>query len=93
MASEVRAIFTPRYRPMDNFEVLERLDRLGYAPETRVQCCLDTEFLSLSIPDGSKTFAIDGDRITPGISISNSRWDWRRSASPLSICGWYAPTA
>ena len=70
--NEVRAIFTPRYRPMDNFEVLERLDRLGIKAETRVQCCLDDEFMALSIPDGSKTFAIDGDRITPGICISNS---------------------
>ena len=28
---EVRALFTPRYRPVDNFEVLERLDSLGYS--------------------------------------------------------------
>ncbi len=57
---------------MDNFEVLERLDGLGIKAETRVQCCLDSEFMSLSIPDSTKTFAIDGDRLTPGISISNS---------------------
>jgi hypothetical protein len=69
---EVRAIFTPRYRPLDNFEVLERLDGLGYKADTKVQCCLDGEFMSLSIPDGSRTFAVDGDRITPGISICNS---------------------
>ena len=69
---EVRAIFTPRYRPMDNLEVLERLEGLGYKADTRVQCALDTEFLALSIPDASKTFDLDGDRITPGISISNS---------------------
>jgi Domain of unknown function (DUF932) len=69
---DVRAIFTPRYRPMDNLEVLERLTSLGYKADTRVQCCLDTEFMSLSIPDGSKTFDLEGDRITPGISISNS---------------------
>jgi hypothetical protein len=70
--SEVRAIFTPKYRPMDNFEVLERLDGLGYASDTRVQCCLDAEFMALSIPDRNKTFDVNGDRITPGISISNS---------------------
>lgn len=69
---KVRAIFTPRYRPLDNFEVLERLDALGYKGNTRVQCCLDGEFMCLNIPDGSKTFAVDGDRITPGISICNS---------------------
>ena len=38
--NEVRAIFTPRYRPMDNLEVLERLDSLGYKANTRVQCAL-----------------------------------------------------
>jgi hypothetical protein len=70
--SYVRAVFTPRYKPVDNFEVMERLENLGYEPNTRVQCRLDEEFLSLSIPDGPKTFSINGDRITPGISIANS---------------------
>lgn len=71
-SDEVRAVFTPRYIPLDNFEVMERLDSLGYGPSTDVQCSLDAEFLSISIPDAGKTFAINGDRITPGISISNS---------------------
>ena len=70
--SDVRAIFTPKYKPADNFEVLERIDSLGYGSETEVQCHLDGEFMLLSIPDGSKTFRINGDSITPGISISNS---------------------
>ena len=45
----VRAVFTTKYIPADNFEVMERLDSLGYKPETPVQCHLDTEFMSLSI--------------------------------------------
>ena len=69
---EVRAVFTPKYRPMDNIEVMERLDSLGYKPHTKVQCCLDAEFMSLSFPDSSKTFDLGGDRITPGLSICNS---------------------
>jgi hypothetical protein len=69
---EVRAIFTPRYKPVDNFEVMERLENLGYGPDTKVQCHLDEEFMSLSIPDGRQTFAVNGDKITPGISIANS---------------------
>ena len=69
---EVRAVFTPRYQPIDNFEVLERLDSLGYPSETPVQCHLDSEFMSLSILDGKQTFSLNGDRITPGISVSNS---------------------
>ena len=69
---EVRAVFTPRYQPIDNFEVLERLDALGYPSETPVQCHLDSEFMSLSILDGKQTFSLNGDKITPGVSVSNS---------------------
>jgi len=69
---EVRALFTPRYQPIDNFEVLERLDSLGYPSDTPVQCHLDSEFMSLSILDGKQTFSLNGDRITPGVSVSNS---------------------
>ena len=69
---EVRAIFTPRYKPVDNFEVLVRLDEMGYTPDTKVQCHHDAEFMLLSIPDGKRSFKINGDKMTPGISISNS---------------------
>ncbi len=69
---DVRALFTTKYIPVDNFEVMERLDSLNYGPETEVQCHLDPEFMSLSIPDGAKAFDINGDRFKPGISISNS---------------------
>jgi hypothetical protein len=69
---EVRAIFTPRYKPVDNFEVCLRLDEMGYTPDTQVQCHHDAEFMLLSIPDGRRQFKINGDKMTPGISISNS---------------------
>jgi hypothetical protein len=69
---EVRAVFTPRYKPVDNFEVVARLDEMGYTPDTKVQCSLDGEFMLLSIPDGRRQFKINGDKMTPGISISNS---------------------
>jgi len=70
--NKVRAIFTPRYVPTDNMEVLRKLESLNYSPDTRVQCNLDDEFMSLSIPDGRQTFTIYKERITPGISVSNS---------------------
>ena len=69
---EVRAIFTPRYIPTDNEEVLDRLMGLGFKPDTRVQCSLDDEFMLVSVPDERETFRINGDRMTPGISVSNS---------------------
>jgi len=69
---DVRAIFTPKYKPVDNFEVMERLDSLGYGPDTQVQCHLDPDFMSLSILESNQRFEINGERMTPGISISNS---------------------
>jgi hypothetical protein len=69
---DVRAIFTPKYKPVDNFEICERLDSMGYGPDTQVQSSLDPEFMSLSILDGKKAFDINGDKFKPGISISNS---------------------
>jgi hypothetical protein len=71
-SEEVRAVFTPKYQPIDNFEVLQRLDDLGYPPETPVQCHLDPEFMSISLLEGKQTFSIDGSKITPGVAISNS---------------------
>jgi hypothetical protein len=71
--NEVRAIFTPRYTPIDNREVLNRLDAHGYGPNTPVQCRLDEDLMMLNIPDESKTFRLNGrDEMRPGISIANS---------------------
>jgi Domain of unknown function (DUF932) len=69
---DVRAIFTPKYKPVDNFEVIERLDSLGYGPDTQVQCKLDNEFMLLSIMDRDKAFQINGDRFRNGVGITNS---------------------
>ena len=69
---DVRALFTTKYTPVDNHVVLQRLAGMGYRPDTLVQCHLDGEFMSLSIPDDNRVFTIDGDRMTPGICISNS---------------------
>jgi len=69
---EVRAIFSPRYRPMDHFEILEKLDSIGYSPETKVQCALDENFMQINIPDTKKTFLLGKDQFQSGVSISNS---------------------
>jgi hypothetical protein len=53
-------------------EVLDRLMGLGFKPETKVQSSLDNDFMLVSIPDEKETFKINGDRMTPGISVSNS---------------------
>lgn len=69
---EVRAVFTPRYVPVDNYEVIERLDSMGFAPDTNVQCIMDEEMMVISIPNWDRTFDVNGDKFRPGITISNS---------------------
>jgi len=70
---EVRAVFTPRYVPVDNVTVMEKLDNLGFGPETKVQSRMDGNFIMLNIPDPGKEFAIQAkDKMRPGISIGNS---------------------
>ena len=56
----VRAIFTLRHIPANNFEVMEKLDSLGYGSDTQIQCSLHPEFMSLSILDEGKSFEING---------------------------------
>lgn len=69
---KVRAIFTPRYIPTDNIDVLEKIKDLDYPMNAKVQCSMDDEFMMVNIPDDRETFSIGGNRMTPGISISNS---------------------
>ena len=70
--NDVRAIFTPRYIPTDNIEVLDKLKSLDYPSDTRVQSSIDEDFMMVNIPDGRQSFTINGERMTPGISVSNS---------------------
>jgi hypothetical protein len=69
---EVRAIFTPRYIPVDNIVILRRLEQMGFKQDASVQCHIDGEFMLLNIPNNEGTFKILKDAMTPGISIQNS---------------------
>ncbi|HQH71600.1 MAG TPA: DUF932 domain-containing protein [bacterium] len=69
----VRAIFTPRYIPIDNKQVVERLFECGFREDMPAQCSLDEEFMLLNLPDREKGFLIKrDDRLEPGIGIGNS---------------------
>lgn len=70
---DLRAVFTPRYVPVDNLTVLKKLEMMSYPMDAEVQCHLDRDFMSLSILDAAGEFAVQGsDRMRPGISIGNS---------------------
>jgi len=70
---EVRAVFTPRYVPVDHLTIARELEGFGILETTKVQARIDEGFMFLSIPDTRGGFSVNGrDRMLPGISIGNS---------------------
>lgn len=73
----LRAVFTERYRPLDNMEILSQLLQLGFGPHLQVQYSLDHGMFLLKIPEYAKAFGVNSghgplDEIIPGISFANS---------------------
>lgn len=67
----VRAFFTPRYKPIDNIEIMTRVME-AFDPDLEVELRLNNEIMVLNIPDYGRTFAVHGDPIMPGTNFSNS---------------------
>lgn len=71
--NNLRGLFTDRYIPLDNMEVLSRMLQCGFDPNAEVHVLLDSEIMTLKFPDNDRYFKVsEKDRIIPGISISNS---------------------
>jgi|GEM_PF-173955 len=71
--NSLRGLFTDRYIPLDNMEVLSRMLQCGFNEQAEVHVLLDSEIMTLKFPDNDRYFKVsEKDRIIPGISISNS---------------------
>ena len=73
----LRAVFTERYRPLDNMEILAQLLEQGFSPGLKVQYSLDHGMFLLKIPEFEKAFGVNSghgplDEIIPGIVFTNS---------------------
>jgi len=68
----IRAVFTPRYKPFDNVEVLDELHRLGYGDGVGVRFRIDDDFMSLALLNEERNFRVGRDEMTPGTSVVNS---------------------
>ncbi len=68
----LRAVFTDRYTAIDHTEILSRMQEYGFRPDIEVHYSLDQSILVLKVPDFTRTFGFNGDKICPGISIANS---------------------
>ncbi len=73
----LRAVFTERYQPLDNMEILAQLLQLGFGNNLQVQYSLDHGMFLLKIPQYDKVFGVNPgegpiDEIVPGIAFTNS---------------------
>jgi len=69
---KLRAVFTDRYKVLDNREIVEKMDESGYHHETEVHLTLDRNLMVIKVPDYARSFFINAEKMTPGIAISNS---------------------
>nr|WP_319393440.1 DUF932 domain-containing protein [uncultured Desulfobacter sp.] len=75
--STLRAVFTERYKPLDNMEILAQLIEQGFNHNLKVQYSLDHGMFLLKIPEFEKAFGVNSgngffDEVVPGIAFSNS---------------------
>ncbi len=71
--SNLRAVFTERYTPIDNIEVLTRMLDYGFDPSKKIQLALDEEMMLVKVPEYHNSFLVsENDKIVPGICIANS---------------------
>jgi hypothetical protein len=73
----LRAVFSERYRPLDNMEVLSQMLQNGFDPSTTVQYSMDDGMFLVKVPEYAKTFGVNPgygqlDEIVPGVSFANS---------------------
>jgi hypothetical protein len=71
--NNLRAVFTERYTPIDNIEVLHKMADYGFDLEQKIQFSMDEEMLLIKVPEYNRSFLLaENDKIIPGISIVNS---------------------
>ena len=71
---QVRAAFTTRFEPIDNYEILLKMLDLGFRPEQEVQYMLDDGMMVVKVPEYGRSFEVAlKDAVVPGISIGNSK--------------------
>jgi hypothetical protein len=70
---QVRAAFTTRFEPIDNYEILMKMLELRFGPEQEAIYRIDDSMMVVKIPDTGRSFEVAlKDTIVPGLSFSNS---------------------
>ena len=71
--NHLRAVFTERYTPIDNLEVLHKMSDYGFNLDQKIQFSMDEEMMLVKVPEYNRSFLLaENDKVVPGISIVNS---------------------
>ena len=70
--NKLRAVFTDRYKALDNKEIFEKMDQCGFSSDTEVHLTLDSSLMVVKVPDYTRAFELNSDKMVPGIAVSNS---------------------
>ena len=57
--NRLRAVFTDRYRPLDNMEILAQLIEHNFDPTTSVQYAIDDNMFLVKIPEYARAFGVN----------------------------------
>jgi len=68
----LRAVFTDRYKALDNTDVLRKMGAYGFEAATEMHLTLDANMMVVKVPDYSRAFEVNTDKMVPGIAVSNS---------------------
>jgi hypothetical protein len=68
----LRAVFTDRYKCIDNTDIIRQLSASGLQGSTEVHFNLSSELFVLKIPCYDQIFDLSGDRHVPGVALANS---------------------
>jgi hypothetical protein len=58
-SNRLRAVFTERYRPLDNMEILAQLIQHGFDPAAQVQYAIDDKMFLIKIPEYARAFGVN----------------------------------
>jgi hypothetical protein len=69
---KLRAVFTDRYKAVDNREILQKMEACGFQPDAEVHLSLNGSLMVVKVPDYGRMFELGSDKMAPGIAVANS---------------------
>ena len=68
----LRAVFTDRYKALDNAEILGKMSESGFRSDAEVHLNLNQSLMVVKVPDYDRMFDLNADKMAPGIAVANS---------------------